>query len=142
MGRQVLREVQLRTWEKPQFQQEMLKNSQCLIRKMETYLEPLTKNFNKITPWSHHRAQLIETTIRLWSYFEAPGGMFEVIQPELGSPFNPAKHEGYDEEGEKYIPDKRLKKKVFWVTRRGFRYSEKSPDETRAMTVKAIVIVR
>jgi hypothetical protein len=68
--------------------------------------------------------------------------MFEVIQPELGSPFNPAEHEGYDEEGGKYMFDKRSKKKVFWVTRRGFRYSEKSPDETRAMTVKAIVIVR
>lgn len=136
-----MREVQLRTWEKPAFGQELLKNTQYITRKMETYLEPLTREFNKITPWSHHRAQLIETTIKLWSYFEAPGGMFEVIQPAIGSAFNPVEQEGYDEDGEKYIPDKRSKKRVFWVTRRGFRYAEKSSDGPRAMTVKAIVVV-
>jgi hypothetical protein len=118
MGRQVLREVQLRTWGKPRFQQEMLKNKEFLIRRMETYLEPLTKGFNKITPWSHSRVRIIETTIKLWSYFEAPGGMFQVIQPEIGSDFDPAQQEGYDKEGIEYNPDKRLKK-VLWITRRG-----------------------
>jgi hypothetical protein len=35
-----------------------------------------------------------------------------------------------------------LKKKVLWVTRRGFRYAEKSfSDGRRVMIVKAIVIV-
>jgi hypothetical protein len=120
----------------------MLKNTQYIIRKMETYLEPLTKEFNKITPWSHHRAQLIETTIRLWSYFEAPGGMFKPIQPEIGSIFNPREQDGYDEDGEKYIPDKRLKKKVLWVIRRGFQYAEEeTSDGPRATSVKAIVLV-
>jgi hypothetical protein len=119
----------------------MLKNTQYIIRKMEMYLEPLTKEFNSITPWSHHRAQLIETTIRLWSYFEAPGGMFKVIQPAIGSTFNPREQEGYTEDGEKYIPDKRLKKKVLWVIRRGFRYEEKTSDGLRATSVKAIVLV-
>ncbi|KAF8851410.1 hypothetical protein BDZ45DRAFT_679122 [Acephala macrosclerotiorum] len=140
-GRHVLREVQLRTWEKPAFEQEMLKNTQYIIRKMETYLEPLTKEFNKITPWSHHRAQLIETTIRLWSYFEVPGGMFKVIQPAIGSIFNLREQEGYAEDGEKYVPDKPSKKKVLWVIRRGFQYAEKTSDGPRTTSVKAIVLV-
>jgi hypothetical protein len=119
----------------------MLKNTQYIIRKMETYLEPLTKEFDKITPWSHHRAQLIETTIRLWSYFEAPGGMFTVIQPAIGSIFDPREQEGYTEDGDNYIPDKRLKKSVLWVRRRGFRYAEKTSDGLRETSVKAIVLV-
>lgn len=140
-GRQVLREVQLRTWEKPAFEQEMLKNTQYIIGKMETYLEPLTKEYDKITPWSHHRAQLIETSIRLWSYFEAPGGMFKAIEPVIGSIFNPREHVGYLEDGEKHIPDKRLKKRILWVRRRGFRYAEKTASELGQICEKAIVLV-
>ena len=108
---------------------------------METYLKPLTREFNKITPWSHHRAQLIETTIKLWSYFEAPGGMFEVIQPAIGSIFNSKEQEAYTEDGEKYIPDKQVKRKVLWVLRRGFRYGEKTSDGLRVIAIKADVLV-
>lgn len=140
-GRQVLREVQLRTWEKPQFKQEVQKNTQHIVRKLEAYLEPLTKEFHKITPWSHHRTELIENTIRLWTYFEAPDGMFEPIQPKIGSHFNPQEQEGYTEDGEKFDPDKRSKKKVLWVTRRGFRYAEKSPHGPMITMEKAIVII-
>ena len=141
-GAQVLREVQLRTWEKPLFKDEMLKNTSYITEKFETYLKPLTKDFDKITPWSHHRAELIESTILLWSYLEAPKGMFKAILPAIGSIFDEKNHEGYEEDGTTYIPDKRMKKKILWVTRRGFWYGEKSSGEPGGMTVKAKVIVR
>jgi hypothetical protein len=82
--------------------------------------------------------RLIEVTIRLWSYFEAPNGRFKDILPTIGSYFDQNEHEGYFENGEIYIPDKRSKKRVVWVRRRGFRYAE----ETGSTLVKAIVIVR
>jgi hypothetical protein len=139
MGNHVLREVQLRTWHKDMFRGEMLQNKDHLMSRMERYMEPLTKNFKQ--QWSLHRNDVIEYTIQLWSYLDALGGMFDVIEPKLGGTFDPELHEGFDEEGMPYIAEKHSKKTILWVTRRGFRYRENSIDGPRELPVKAIVIV-
>jgi hypothetical protein len=138
MGKQVLREVQLRTWHRDLFRDEMLKNKDVFMNRMKTYMNPLTKEINT---WSHSRGDIIEYTIRLWSYLRPLEGMFVLIQPELGGVFDRKLQDGFDEEGMPFAGEQRSKKAILWVTRRGFRYREDSIDGPREMVVKALVVV-
>ncbi|TVY20206.1 hypothetical protein LARI1_G001679 [Lachnellula arida] len=139
MGKQVLREVQLRTWPRDLFRDEVLKNKAVFMSRLKSYMEPLTRNTN---PMSDSRADIIESTMRLWSYLRLLGGKLHVIQPKLGSAFDSELQEAYDEIGMPLDRGRSLEKVVLWVARRGFRYREDSIDGPREMVVKAVVIVR
>ncbi|TVY83309.1 hypothetical protein LSUE1_G001551 [Lachnellula suecica] len=139
-GRHALREVHLRAWVKLPFRAAMQEEySKSLLHKFDSYLEPLTK---KNIPYNRSRGDVIEHTINLWSYLSPLGGMLDLIQPKLGSFFSPELHEGFDENGVQYIAEKGSKKRILWITRRGFQYREERPEGPREMIVKALVIVR
>ncbi|TVY50002.1 hypothetical protein LOCC1_G000104 [Lachnellula occidentalis] len=139
MGKHVLREVQLRTWPRELFRDEVLKNKGVLMSRLKSFTEPLTRRTN---PWSDSRADIIESTMRLWSYLRPLEGKFHVIQPKLGSAFDSELQDAYDDMGMPLAIGRSSKKVVRWVTRRGFRYREDNIDGPREMVVKAVVIVR
>lgn len=111
------------------------------MRRMEAYLEPLTNNFEKISRWSHHGANIIEYTLKLWSYLQSLRGKFVVIHPTIGSFFNSQLHEAYDQKGTQQYPDKRVKKKIVWILRRGFQHIEDGIDGHRVLTIKSHVVL-
>ncbi len=66
-----------------------------------------------------------------------------LIQPEIGSFFDPRLHDAYDEEGMQQYPEKHSKKKILWILRRGFKYKEDGVDgPPRVLTIKALVVVQ
>jgi hypothetical protein len=119
----------------------MLLDEGKLMRRMEAYLDPLTNNFEKISRWSHTGANIIEYTLKLWSYLQSLRGKFVVIRPEIGSFFNSRFHEAYDKKGMEQYPDKHEKKKISWILRRGFQVIEDGIDGPRILTVKAHVVL-
>ena len=142
MGRQVLREIQLRTWHRGQFKEIVIENSELqadLIQRLEAFLQPLTGMDIQIPLWSPMRAAIIKTTIELWSYLEAVGGSITLCQPVIGDKFDKNIHEELIADDEqKTDSDER---KISWVLRRGFCLEEDVGDGTpRRMTVKAIVL--
>jgi hypothetical protein len=140
-GHHVLREVNLRTWYKGQFQNAMLLDEGNLMHRMEDYLQPLTKNFEKISRWSHHGADVLEQTLKLWSYLQSLRGKLVIICPAIGDTFDSRQHEAYNKEGQDAPPDKHVKKRILWVLRRGFQLNEDSIDGSRLLTVKAHVFL-
>jgi hypothetical protein len=140
-GQHALREVHLRTWYKDQFQKSMLQDEGSLMRRMEAYLEPLTKNFEKISRWSHTGANIIEDILKLWYYLQSLQGKFVGVRSAIGDTFNPRYHDAYDEEGGELYLDKHVKKKILWVLRPGFQIKEDNIDGPRVLTVKSRVVV-
>jgi hypothetical protein len=120
------------------FQDEVLQHRALLMAKLEAYMAPLSKMFNL---WSHNRAAIVESILLLLSYIRPLEGVFNGIQPELGSVFDPEFQEGFDEEEQPLLRGKGSNQTVEWVLRRGFRYREDSLDGPREMVVKAVVIV-
>jgi hypothetical protein len=141
MGRQVLREIQLRTWHKEQFRQAVIEDSELqadLIKRLEAFLKPLTGSDLKIPLLSPTRATIIKRTIELWSYLESVGGRLALIHPRIGDDFDKDLHEEPNADDEHKINNGQ--RKILWVLRRGFRLEEDGSDETpRGMTVKALV---
>jgi hypothetical protein len=142
MGRQVLREIQLRTWHKEQFKQAVMENSALqadLIKRLEAFIQPMTGIDLNIPLWSPTRAAIIKKTIELWSYLEAVGGLLELSHPTIGDDFDNKDHEEPNEDDEcKTDSDQR---KISWVLRRGFRLEEDGSDGIpRGMTIKALVL--
>ncbi len=111
------------------------------MRRMEAYLEPLTKKFQNISRWSHTGANIIEDTLKLWSYLESLRGTFIRTHTRIGDVFIPRLHEPYDEKGEKLYPDKHVEKKILWVLRPGFQVIEDGSDGPRQLNVKARVVL-
>ena len=142
-GRQVLREVQLRTWHKEQFREEVVENVGWqgeLIRHLDHFLRPLTKNIGKIDHWSPARASIIKHTIELWTYLHAAMGKLEVVRPMIGASFDGRTCKDVDED----VQAGRLKDtEIKWVTRQGFRFREDSLDgSVRPLMEKALVVVK
>ena len=132
----------MRTWYKPEFQHTLLLNEKRFREELEAFLEPLTKDYDKINSWSHGRANIIEVTLKLWSYLQSLQGRLVMIQPAIGSPFDTKLHEAYDQDGLQQYPRKNSKNKVLWVLCRGFQYQEDGLEEPRVLTVKARVIIQ
>lgn len=105
-------------------------------------MEPLTKDFDRITSWSHGRANIIEVTLRLWSYLKSLQGRLIMIQPAIGDLFDSKFHEAYDENGQQHLPRKNSKLKILWILCRGFRIEEDGLEESRILTIKARVIIQ
>ena len=120
----------------------MLLNKGNLMRKMDDYLEPLINKFAKAITFSPSRADIIEYTLKLWSYLQSLGGMVEIIHPAIGSSFDPRLHEVYEEEFMQERPNEHLEKKILWILRRGLQCKEDHVDGPRLITVKALVIVQ
>lgn len=90
----------MRTWRHKYYEKKkFLENEKLLIRKLDSDIEPLTNSFSI---YSHKRAELIELTIKLWSYLQLAGGMFHAIDPKFGIIFNP-EQQGVDGEGSNLI---------------------------------------
>ncbi|KAH7346270.1 hypothetical protein BKA65DRAFT_594805 [Rhexocercosporidium sp. MPI-PUGE-AT-0058] len=133
-GMEALQEVELRTWSRPQFQAELQQNKAFITRKFDDFLEPLTKGFSN--KYSHHKDDLINTMIKLWSYFQSLRGTWVEIKPELGSKFDPSKFEIRDDDGTTNLDNKYS---VAWVVRRGFEYH--GIDGALIATQKAVVVL-
>lgn len=139
-GRHVVREVQLRAWHKTQFREEVIENVGWqgeLIRRLEAFMEPLTNKIGKLDLWSPSRANIIKYTIELWSYLVAANGRLDIIQPTIGGGFDGRECENVEGELQSGGMENR---KVKWVMRRGFRFSEGGIDGKNLPT-KALVIV-
>lgn len=141
MGDHVLREVYFRTWYKNGYQNEILRNQDELVHKLKDYLRPLIKEYERITSWGTLFEDIIKDTLLLWSYLSSPGGRFEIIQPRIGDMFDPKLHKAYDDENTQQRPSNQTPKKIRWVLRRGFVYTEKSFDGLRSMTIEAQVVI-
>jgi len=142
-GRHLLREVRLRTWHKSEFQKNLLSNRDVFILKLESFLEPLTKDIDKIQlPSSEGLANIIDVVLPLWAYLQSLHGRLIIIQPSIGSIFDPNIHEAYDQDGLQHFPQKTSKKKILWILCRGFRYEEEAVEDVRILTVKARVVLQ
>ncbi len=134
-----MQEIQLRTYNKTDFQTELLQNKDFLKKNFDSFLAPLTRGFDNISPWSHHKDEILKTTIKLWSYFTSLRGRVEEIPVVIGEQYDGGKCETHDE-------DKRMengvgeKGKVAWLVHRGFRY--RGIDGDVVFTQKARAIVR
>jgi len=141
-GRHVLQEVQLRTWYKSEFQRTLLLNGERFKQRLEAFLKPLTKDFDRINSWSDGRGNIIETTLRLWSYLQSLQGRLVMIQPAIGDPFDSKLHEAYDQEGSQLDLGKNSKKKIMWILCRGFQFEEGGMEDPLVLTIKARVVVQ
>ncbi|KAG4433575.1 hypothetical protein IFR05_010944 [Cadophora sp. M221] len=140
-GVRLLQEVQLRTWYKSDFQQTLLSNVESFEITMAAFLQPLTK-FEGNKSLSNARRNIIEITLRLWSYLQSLRGKVVLIQPAIEDVFDPKLHKPYDQEGSQLDMRKSRDKKILWVLCRGFRYEEDDEmDSIRTLTVKAHVVV-
>jgi len=131
----------LRTWYKSDFKKALHLNDEHFTQKLEAFMEPLTKDFDKINSWSLGRKDIIVVTLELWSYLQSLQGRLVMIQPDIGGAFDPKLHEAYDQEGAQQYPEKNSEKKVLWVLCRGFQYEEDGMEGTRVITIKARVVV-
>ena len=142
MGRQVLREVQLRTWHKQQFREAVIEDTALqidLIKRLDAFAQPLTRLGVKIPLWSPTRAAIIRKTIELWTYLQAVGGRLTLSHPNIGDDFDEKVHEEPNAEDEQNTGSEPMK--ISWILRRGFRFEEDTSDGTpREMTVKALVL--
>lgn len=138
-GINVLQEVQLRTWYKTSFQYELLQNKDSLKSKFDAYMQPLTRDFDQISKWSHHKDDIIITTIKLWSYFSSLRGKFEEIQPRIGAAFDEDSCER-DGQDDSLDSSRSVRHNVPWIVRRGFRYY--GMDGQLVVTKKAVVVIK
>jgi hypothetical protein len=103
MGRQVLREIQLRTWHKQPFRQAVIDDTALqadLIKRLDAFSQPLTRIGVNIPLWSPTRAAIIKKTIELWSYLQAVGGRLTLSHPTIGDAFDEKFHEEPNAEDE------------------------------------------
>ena len=128
--------MELRTWQRPQFQAALLENKKFLIGKLDAFLEPMTRGYEYISKFSHPKQDLIEALIKLWSYFQSLRGTFIDIQPKLGDPFDPDLFQLADEDT---MLDAEESFVVSWIIRRGFAYH--GIDGALVVREKAIVMV-
>jgi molecular chaperone GrpE (heat shock protein) len=142
-GRHLLQEVQLRTWYKSEFQQALLLDGERFKQRLEAFMKPLTKNFDKANSWlDANRSNIIEITLRLWSYLRSLQGRLVMIKPVVGYSFDPKLHEAYDQEGVQLDPGRRAERKILWILCRGFQYEEDDDIVgTHVFIVKARIIV-
>lgn len=142
-GQQVLREIQLRTWQKDMFKDALVESSELqndLIKRFEAFLRPLWGVKLPIPLRSPARVDIIRKTIELWSYVQAVGGELTFGHPNIGDYFDEAIHKELDADAEQGIGTNQ--KKISWVLCRGFSLKEtNSRGSSRQMTVKALVII-
>ncbi|KAF4624697.1 hypothetical protein G7Y89_g13473 [Cudoniella acicularis] len=136
----LLREVELRTWEKPEFERQVLLNEKMFHRKLEDFLEPLTKQY-RIGHFSNARFDVIVHSLRLWSYLQPLGGMLTMIEPKIGEIFDSADQDAYDTKGTQQFPTKGSQERIRWILSRGFQYEESNLHEPRTCKVKARVVI-
>lgn len=110
--------------------------------KMEEFLEPLTKDFGKLSQWSHSMSHIAKHTIKLWTYLQSLGGELTLIEPTIGATFDPTTQKPFDEDGIEILSRTTSNPTIAWVLCRGFRYRESNVDGLREYTVKALVVVR
>ena len=132
----------MRTWYKSEFQQTLQLNEERFKQRLEAFLKPLTKDFDRINSWSDGRANIIEIALRLWSYLQSLQGRLIIIQPAIEDPFDSKLHEAYDQEGLQQDLGKNSKKRILWVLCRGFQYEEDGMEEARVLTIKARVVIQ
>jgi hypothetical protein len=142
-GRHLLQEVQLRTWYKSEFEQALLLDGERFKQCLEAFIKPLTKDFDTANSWlDANRRNILEITLRLWSYLRSLQGRLVMIQPVIGQPFDSNLHEAYDQEGVQLDLGRSIGRKTLWVLCRGFQYKEDDDIVgTRVLTIKARVIV-
>lgn len=141
-GHRFLREIRLRAWDKPHFQAAVLSTEEMFTRKLENFLEPLTKSFGPIIQHSIAKSDIIKHTILLWSYLQSLGGRLELIEPTIGEPFDKQSAQPYDKNGNQILhsPTDLSERTVDWVISRGFRYfEEESVKGQLPFTIKAQV---
>jgi len=107
-------------------------------------MKPLTRDFDSINSWSDDsRRNIIEITIRLWSYLQSLQGKLVMIQPAIEDNFDSKLHEAYDQEGLQLDVGKNPKRKILWILCRGFQYEEDDGIKgTPLLIIKAWVIVQ
>jgi hypothetical protein len=142
MGQQVLREIQLRTWQKSMFKDALVDNAELqtdLIRRFEAFLHPLLGMNIDIPLKSMCRAAIITKTIELWSYLQAVGGELTLSHPDIGDDFDEAVHSELNSDDEQ--GDGLDHRQISWVLRQGFCLKEESSDgSSRKLTIKALVV--
>ncbi|CZR52620.1 uncharacterized protein PAC_02497 [Phialocephala subalpina] len=143
-GHQFLREVQLRAWDKPDFQAAILSTEQMFMHKLENFLEPLTKTFGPVIQYSYNKSDIIKHTILLWPYLQSLGGRLELIEPTIGESFDKKSAEPYDKNGNEihHSSEDLSKWTVTWVLARGIRFFEEGSVKGQLpFTIKARVAI-
>ena len=114
-----------------------------LEKRLEAYLQPLTKNMGRIYPYSPARANILDSTLKLWSYLQAVGGEWETIRPAIGAAADRRLHNAFDEDGSQLNLDKHTEKKVVWILSPGLIYTQSCLDgPVRVFTIRAHVVAR
>ncbi|KAL2060582.1 hypothetical protein VTL71DRAFT_9223 [Oculimacula yallundae] len=140
-GVRLLQEIQLRTWYKPDFQQPLLSHAESFETRMAAFLRPLTK-FESNKSLTNAARNIIEITLRLWSYLQSLRGKVFLLQPAIEEVFDPKLHRPYDQQGMQLDMKNSRDKKVLWILCRGFRYEEDDEmGSIRTLIVKAQVII-
>ncbi|KAF4631491.1 hypothetical protein G7Y89_g6639 [Cudoniella acicularis] len=138
-GHHLLREIQLRTWEKTENQKQLPQIEKVFNRKLGDFLYPLTKEFGQ---HSHYRLDIIEHSIRLWSYLRPLEGKLTMIKSnKVGDLFDSREADGF--EGtvtEKHLP-RDSQTVVRWVLSRGFKYEERNVYRSQGFLVKGRVVI-
>lgn len=134
-GQEVRREVQLRAWENPHFQDALVNCQDRLIQRLDDFLYPIIRKLGRINFHAESRANIVKLAIKLWSYIDAAQGKLHLITPSLGSDFDRRTN---------MLPDygstrEHESGEVKWVMRRGFTLHE-NVLEGRSLTIKAHVV--
>ena len=133
----------MRTWYKPDFQLTLLSKVESFEKHIAAFLKPLTRSIRNKS-FSKARRNIIEITLRLWSYLQSLRGKVVLIQPAIQDVFDSKMPRPYDQDGLQLDMRNSRDEKILWVLCRGFRYEEDEvvdSSRSRTLTVKAQVIV-
>jgi hypothetical protein len=124
----------------PAFETEIPLHQQYLTRWLESYLEPLTGDYNKIDSWALYSEDVVNHALKLCFYHHALGGKLDVILPKYGDALDPEEHEMENEELQQHRGIS-SSLKVKWTLRPGFKYQEDGIGGPRKLIIRAKVVV-
>lgn len=142
-----MREVRLRAWCKPHFEEELHRYDDMFAERLAHFLKPLTNKIHEAMPNNPNTPdprlkRVIFLTMNLWWVLSSLHTRITFIEPIIGSHFDSKVHQPFNGKGCEYDDTTILKGKlVKWILRRGFQFCSTEGDETTLVTVKAHVVL-
>ncbi|RDW80457.1 hypothetical protein BP5796_05155 [Coleophoma crateriformis] len=140
-GEQFIRDMLLRTWEKPTFKDVIREHKPSLTKALEVFLQPLTRDFAGVHDLGGNAEDIIDSMLLLWTYINFSRGRLTEFHPAIGDSFDPTRHEATDGAFNERHQDEQRQHKVMWVVRRGFELRDISTGALLAKPLLALVVV-